>query len=175
MNSSAKITALSLLAAAALGAAAIQGCTVTSDTNPDTDGGTHDNNNNNNDNTDNTGDSGDNTGTTNPDSGDTGPIASQTSQFLPAECQTCLQESCRTDMTTLFGITADSGHLDGNAFKECVDDCSKGADADACINAADTGCVALAAPGVEDAYRAVMACADDKCATPCAPETPDGG
>jgi hypothetical protein len=174
MNSSAKITALSFLAAAALGAAAIQGCTVTSDTNPDTDGGTHNNNNNNPDNTDN-GDSGDNTDTTPPDSGDTGPIASQTSLFKPEACQSCLLNNCHTDMATLFGITAESTQLDGNGFKDCVDGCASEADVEACTSTGENSCTKLAAPGVEDAYRSVMACAEEKCPTDCAGDVPDGG
>lgn len=172
MSSSAKTTTITFLAAAALGAAVFMGCTVTSGTVDDTDGGT--NNNNNKD-----GGSQSETGTdTDSGGGETCNNASQTSKFEPAACQTCMESKCCLELTNCFNLPGDeaNGKVDCNGFKDCLDDCVKphgdgGAktqdEIDTCNNeCADT----LAADGIVTAWGSIVSCADQGCATECAPE-----
>ena len=173
MNSSAKTTTITFLAAAALGAAVFMGCTVTSGTVDDTDGGTNNNNNNKD------GGSQNETGTdTDSGGGETCNNAAQTSKFEPAACQTCMESKCCLELTNCFNIPEDTanGKLGCNGFKDCLDDCVKphgdgGAktqdEIDACNNeCADT----LAADGVVTAWGSIVACSDQGCAAECAPE-----
>jgi hypothetical protein len=88
MNSSAKKTAVSFLAAAALGAA-VFACTTTSGTVDDTNGGTRDR------------DSGTNTDDKDSGTGSGGTCESrQVGDFIDATCQACLDKSCCTELQT---------------------------------------------------------------------------
>ncbi|HVH42282.1 MAG TPA: hypothetical protein VM925_08050 [Labilithrix sp.] len=164
MNSSAKITAFSFLAAAALGAAVFTGCTVTSGTVDDTDGGT----------TNNGTDAGTQSETgTGTDSGPTCEPPTQGTPFEPAaDCQPCVAANCCAELVGCFSLPG-GDKLDCDGFKECVDSC----DTDDCINGAgnEGSCVNLAAPGVAAAYQAISECGEQKCATQCPVGNPDAG
>lgn len=175
MNSSAKTTAFSFLAAAALGAATWMGCTVTSGTVDDTNGGTQ-----NNDQDAGTGSGDQDAGTTDEDSGTT-PVGSvcqsnQKSQFVNETCQLCLENNCCTQLQGCFDLPADAnaGTVDCNDYNECIDACNQDP-------AADDSCYALcdetAAEGVKDGYEAIVGCAQSSCATECGgpAEEPDAG
>lgn len=168
MNSSAKKTTLSFLAAAALGAVVFMGCSVSSGTVDDTDGGTQNNdkdagNNNNND-------SGQQSETGTGDKCES--TQPETAKFKPEACQTCLEKSCCLEIKNCFSLPgdADNGKLDCAGFKDCLDDCSAkpaGQEQDDCIKeCTDT----LAAAGVVDAWQSLTACTDQSCATECAAE-----
>ena len=163
MNSSAKTTVVSFLAAAALGALVFGGCTVTtgSGTVDDTDGGTNNNNTNDADSED--------TDSGVPDTGDNGGVCEtkQTNFFEPADCQTCLNTKCCSELTACFALPADEANAKAecNGFKTCLDDCTAQEDVDAC----NQECVELvAADGVANAYIAIADCAETNCAAECA-------
>jgi len=168
MNASAKTTTFSFLAAAALGAAVFMGCTVESGTVDDVDGGTQDNDKE---------DSGSSTGTDSgaqPDTGGGGETCEspQTSKFEPATCQTCLEKSCCLELKNCFNLPGDdaNGKVNCDGFKDCLNDCAQkpaGQEQDDCIAECTD---ILAAPGVVDAWQSIQACADQSCATECAPE-----
>ena len=168
MNSSAKMTTVSFLAAAALGAAVFMGCTVTSGTVDDTDGGTQNNNNNND------GGGGGNDSGSQPETGTEACQAPQpdTAKFEPAACQSCYESKCCLELTNCFSLPGDeaNGKLDCAGFKSCLDDCAgkpAGQEQDDCI----TECTdVLAADGVVDAWRSLQTCNDQQCATECASE-----
>ena len=167
MNSSAKTTTFSFLAAAALGAAVFMGCTVTSGTVDDTDGGTQDNDK----------DGGSNSDTGTPDSGgETCSNTHQTNMFEPAACQSCMESKCCLELDNCFKIPSDeaSGKFGCNDFKLCLDDCVKPNEdgtekTEDEINECYTECAdTLAAEGVVTAWQSVTACAEQSCATECA-------
>lgn len=119
MNSSAKFSVITLLASLALGVAAIQGCSVStnSGSNPDTGGGIQPG----------TGDDDDDDDNTTPDSGtDANPTATcedskqaKENEFAPESCQTCMEGSCCTQLTTCFGLLVDSN---GDGIHDATDD-----------------------------------------------------
>ena len=157
MNSSARITAVILLAAAALGGA-VFGCTVTSGTVNDTDGGTQI--------PDPTTDSGTTdpdtgTGNTTPDSGATCAAASkQTKPIRSAKCQACLNTKCCTAMTACYDLPAPDASfpVDCNAYQDCIrTECDENPNAGADC---DELCKATAADGVAAAFEALEACGD---------------
>jgi hypothetical protein len=170
MNSSAKTTAISFLAAAALGAAVFMGCTVESGTVDDTDGGTQ--------NTDK--DSGTGTpsdsGSSNNDAGGGSTCESkQQGIFVDETCQACVEKSCCTQLKTCYDLPSDTanGKVDCNEYDTCIDDC--GAKPDDQLAACYQDCDDTAAAGVQAAYEAIETCAETSCATECGVTTPDGG
>lgn len=170
MNSSAKMTAVTLLAVAALGAAvATQGCTITSGTDSDTDGGA----------TSSSGSSGQSSGGT-ADGGSApkacvGNKQAENNGFAPESCQTCLEQKCCTQLKTCFDIAADEAGttLDCNAYVECTDECQKKPAAD--IADCQQACDDNAAAGVVKAYDAIPECGKASCAKECGFEGADGG
>jgi hypothetical protein len=159
MNSSAKMTAVSFLAAAALGAAVFTGCTVGSGTVDDTDGGTT---------TPKTDSGTSDTGKPDTDGGGTATCESkQQGDFIDAKCQACLAGSCCTELKGCFDIAGDvdAGKVDCNDYSTCIDDCGTKPDAEreACYADCDT----TAADGVQTAYDKITACADTNCKDAC--------
>lgn len=164
MISSAKTTAVSFLAATALGAAVFMGCTVTSGTSNDTDGGTQ--NNKTKDSGPGDGDADTDAGT--PEAGSATCETPQTSFFQPEACQACLAKSCCLELKNCFNLPGDdgAGKVNCDGFKDCLDDCAKKPEAEQ--EACNTECTdTLAAPGVEDAYKSIFACAEQSCAADC--------
>jgi len=167
MKSSAMMIRFSFLAAAALGAAMFMGCTVTSGSVDDTDGGTQDN--------DDDKDAGSQQETGTPDTGGGTCSTSQTSNFEPAACQSCMEGKCCLELTNCFNIPNDdaNGKLGCNDFKVCLDDCVKPnedgtAKTDDEVTACNTECTeVLAADGVAQAWLSVQSCAEQSCATEC--------
>lgn len=159
MNSSAQLTAISFLAAAALGAAVFGGCTTTSGIVDDTDGGTPS------DRTPVDNDSG-----SQPDaSQDAGPkCESKQDGILGSEkCQSCLAASCCTELQGCFSIAADAdaGKVDCNEYATCINECGTKPEAerDACYE----DCDLTAADNVANAYNAIVNCKDKNCTTAC--------
>jgi hypothetical protein len=159
MNSSAKTTAVSFLAAMALGAAAFMGCSVESGTVNDTDGGTQNNDK----------DSG-----SDPDSGtgeETGTptcASKQQGTFVDATCQACLATSCCTQLKTCYDLPGDeaAGKVDCNEYTTCVDQCGTIQDEterESCYADCDT----TAADGVQVAYEAIITCGKTNCDAEC--------
>ncbi|HVJ93531.1 MAG TPA: hypothetical protein VM580_27205 [Labilithrix sp.] len=164
MNSSAKISAFSFLAATALGALLFAGCTVTSGTVDDTDGGTSNNNNNKQD-----GGSSDDGGSDGGDI-DAGPTCDNPNQqgyFISESCQACLEAKCCSQLTTCYGLPGDeaNGKLDCNQYDECISDCGgkSGDELQACY----ADCDSLAADGVQTAYEAIESCGETSCVSEC--------
>jgi hypothetical protein len=156
MNSSAKVAALSCLAAWALGIAVFSACTVTSGTVDNTDGGfqppaTP---------SDSTGTSGsvpvdqpDGSTPATCNSGQDGGV------ILNANCQACLNAKCCTQLTNCFAITGLVGCQD---YITCVNNCAVGDNS--CLDGCDT---ATQDSGVVQAYNAISTCGDG-------PNGPDG-
>ena len=162
MNSSAKMTAISFLAAAALGAVIFTGCTTGSGTVDDTDGGTQTNNK----------DSGTTPktdgGTTDTDSGPAATCESkQQGDFVDAKCQACLAGACCTELKGCFNAAVDDagGKLDCNDYSTCINDCT-GTEAE--LEACYTACDGAAADGIAQAYTGIETCATTNCNTECA-------
>lgn len=158
---SAKVTTVSFVAAAALGAAALAfaGCTVT--------GGTVDN------------DGGPAVDTGSPDA----PVATcegnkQAGSLVSAACQSCLNAKCCTELKGCFNATVipDAGGTeDCNEFSKCISFCYEKAQPQACLEE----CAAAAGDGIPDRYQDFIDCAKAKgCETLCnlqdAPQ-PDAG
>ena len=167
MNSSAKMTTLSFLAAAALGAVVFTGCTVSSGTSNDTDGGTQNNDEKDAGSTDET-DAGET-----PDSGDVKACETndkQTAPLISAECQSCLDTSCCSQLTACFSIPGDeqAGTVDCNVYAKCIADCGEkqGDELTKCYEECDL----VAAEGVAQGYDGVVTCAATNCKTPCGVE-----
>lgn len=171
MNSSAKLTAVTLLAAAALGAAVgTQGCTVTSGTDSDTDGGTSSSsgssgNPSGDSGTQPTTDSGTDSGT--PTNTCAGNKQSADNGFGP-NCQPCLEQKCCTQLKGCFDIAKDDAGttLDCNDYVDCTDACQKKPAGE--IAACQDDCDSLAAAGVVKAYDDIVTCGQTSCATECA-------
>lgn len=151
MTLSAKWSAVSFLAFTALGAASVAfaGCSVTSGTVNDKEGGTIISPGS---------DSGTDSATVNACPGNT----KQTFIIQSKECQAAAEVECCTQLKNCFNIdpaTTDGGtadDLDCNGFFDCTDKCNKGADADkvACQNLCNLG----TPDSIEDAYDAILAC-----------------
>src|SRR5262245_17040067 len=148
MNSSAKITTVSFLAAAALGAAVFMGCTTTSTTVDDTDGGTS---------TSKT-DSG--SSSSGGDSGGGGATCESKQQgtFISDTCQACAEKSCCTQLKTCFDLPGDdaNGKVDCNAYTTCIDDCGTKPEGE--LETCYKDCDDTAADGVQTAYEAIESC-----------------
>lgn len=169
MNSSAKLTAVTLLATAALGVAiATQGCTTTSNTDNDFDGGTQSSSSG----STSSGSSGSSGG-----EGGTNACASNTKQTAPlidTTCQACLEKSCCSQLTTCFNIPKpdDSGTKnDCNEYSKCIADCLDDTDVDGCYKLCDE----VAADGVQAAYDNITSCAETSCRTECQFDSGDAG
>lgn len=173
MNSSAKTT-LTFLASAALGAAIFMGCTVTSGTTNDTDGGTQNNRTNDDDKdsgTTNTGN--DSGGSTDADAAVGSQCQSKQTDFIVSvACQACLETSCCTELQGCYDLPADgnAGQVDCNGYTECIDalrdECNAKPtpqEVEACFAPCDT----TAAPGVQAAYKTLTTCLATSCATAC--------
>ena len=160
MTLSAKWTAVSFFALSALaaGSFAFAGCTVTSGTPSDIEGGTPITST----------DSGKETST-----GD-GAVAAtcegnkQTSgDFINASCQAALNAECCTELKGCFNlvVTSDGGASDDcNTYVKCVDLAKKQA-TQADKEAAQKECDLGAPKEVQDAYDAIVKCATDHTAT----------
>lgn len=160
MNSSAKLTVVSLLATAALGVAiGTQGCTVTSGTSNDTDGGTS---------------SSSSTSSSSGGSNDSGVGSNTCGGGGGTACQTCLDTNCCDKLTAARAIQAvdDSGAtIGGEKYIACIDDCQGSADATAC----EQECDSFAAPGVIDAYNEIVKCSEAHCQAECLGGNADAG
>jgi hypothetical protein len=174
MNSSAKLTVVTLLAAAALGVAVISACTINSTTSNDTDGGlsstsstTSGGTTSSSGSTTSSGGTTSSSGSTTSSSGD--PAACVTKQdagtiFDPPACQTCLQGHCCSELTTCFNIAGDSTHFDCNDYSDCVaSECDHPDAGDNCGDSCNfatggDGGAAGGGNGVVDAYQAILHC-----------------
>jgi len=166
MNSSAKLFAVTFVAATALGATVLMGgCTVT--TSNDTDGGTTNSS---------SGSSGSGTdSSTTSDTGtntDSGPVCDTTKQTqkFAVGCQTCLESKCCTQLTTCFGLAKEPNKLDCNGLTECVTTCRADttktpAEQETCAN--ECADVDANSAGVIDAYNNIIECTNQQCATDC--------
>jgi hypothetical protein len=160
MKLSAKITTVTFLAAMALGAATLTGgCTVTSTSSTDTDGGPSSSSG---------GSSGGSSGTA--DAGDGSSAATcegnsgQTYKF-PDECQACLEAKCCDKLKSCFGQTPDAG-VGCNDYSSCISDCNAKPEAeqDACYEQCDIA----VDPAVKVAYEVLATtCMPNNCATEC--------
>lgn len=174
MNSSAKLTAISFLAASALGAIILTACTVTSGTVDDTDGGSQE------DKDSGTGTTSD-SGNTTTDSGDTdaGTATCESKKRADLElistsaaCQTCLAAKCCTQIQTCFAIPEDTanGKTECNAYSDCIRNCVEDPENDtqekleACFTDI---CDGTAAEGVPAAYINIEQCGNTSCNTEC--------
>jgi hypothetical protein len=160
-----KTTGISLIVAGALGTLAFMGCTIGGG--PSEPSG---------------GDAGVNIPATpsvpSPPS-DAGPVGAtcsskQENPLLGVECQACLENNCCDALKGCFDMVVEpsSGKLDCNAYATCIADCGDAEDAEACYKDCDD----TAAPGIQTAFEAVVACGRDgsnaKCKTECADGTP---
>lgn len=168
MKLSAKMTTVTFLAAMALGAAALTGgCTVTSTSSTDTDGGTSSSGG-----SSGTSSSGGSSGTPSDSGTDTGTATcegneKQTYKF-PDACQTCLEAKCCDKLVACYGQDpGDAGDVDCNVYSECISDCNAGAADDACYEACD----AATNQSIITAYDILATqCAATNCATECGGE-----
>jgi hypothetical protein len=161
MNSSAKMTVASFLAALALGAAAFTGCTATSGTVDNTDAG---------------GSTGNpDSGTGNPDTG-TGTATCEGTQPLVQDptCQACVTAKCCTELQGCFAIQAAPPEkpYDCKGYVDEIASCNEKPEAErqSCYDDTDL----TAADGIVDAVQKVQDCQTTKCATECGEQT-DGG
>jgi hypothetical protein len=160
MNSSAKLTAVTLLATAALGVAiATQGCTTTSGTDTDFDGGSQ---------TSSSGTSGTSSGSSGTEGGANACPGNtkQTAPLIDATCQTCLSQKCCSQLTTCFDLPADTDGgttNDCNSYSKCTADCLDDTDVQGCYQLCDE----LAAPGVVTAYDSIVSCGETSCKVEC--------
>lgn len=174
MNSSATTTTLSFLAAAALGAAMFMGCTITSSTTDDTDGGTRIND------TDKDKDKDKDTPEAGaPEGGGEACESPQKTPFEPAACQSCMESNCCLELKNCFNIGEDTanGKLGCDGFRECIDDCDKpNDDGTEKTDKQKTTCYQelcsdlIAADGVVTAWQSILACTEQSCKTDCSPE-----
>lgn len=168
MKSSAKLKAFSFLAIAALGAAAFTGCTFSSDTTNDTDGGKQDPRPNP------TPDGGGGGGGDTTDAGDTPPLCEATAEQEWAlgseECQTCADTSCCDVQAACLAIPGEpDGKIGCPEYIDCVADCAEmepGESQDECYETCnDEELVVL--PGVVQAYNALFQCLEQSCEATC--------
>lgn len=174
MNSSTKMTALSLLAAGAVGLLAFVGCTTDSSLDNDVDGGNPDVD--------------DNDGGTEPteeDAGDSGTtpfvvgsVCKTTYQesSLPyqdpadttKDCQRCLETSCCADLRACYNAAPTAGSdppFTCEEYAKCISECQEDPDPDACNELCDTA----ATEDIRNGYSLIVLCVDTgACATACA-------
>jgi hypothetical protein len=166
MNTSAKMTAFSLLAASALGVAAFVGCTTSSTLSDDTDGGTRD--------------SGGPTG----DGGTTGPFTvgsicktnTQVRAFGTLRCQECIENQCCTQLRGCFnlpGIDAGQEQATCESYSDCTAECQQEATPQAAKDCQDL--CDEATPSFVQPYDAITSCAETSCKAECASALVDGG
>lgn len=150
MKFDAKWTALSLAAMTTLGAAAFGGCTFSSDTDNDTDGGTRPPSE---------------AGTSETDSG--APVVCegnlQVGVIVSEDCQQCLNASCCTELKGCFNIDGEDagGGIGCTEYHECIIDCNDRPEEerDGCFSACD----GAAADGVQSAYETLQTCGATSC------------
>lgn len=159
MKSSAK-TILSLAAAMALGAAAaVSGCTVTSTTSNDFDGGFQPK--------DDGGGNDDGGG-----GGDGGGSAvcegnQQQTPIDPPACQECLNTSCCTELKGCYNQDPDGG-TSCDDYAACIDQCTQNNPNDqAALDACYQLCDDATDPGIISAYEGIANCAATNCASAC--------
>lgn len=157
MNWSSKLTAISFLAVAALGAAPFMGgCTTDSKTSGDTTGGDDDDSDDDDINT--PGDDDD----TKDDAGTTPSTCEgnkQEADFDPPELQTCLESKCCTELKTCFDIADGDDGVGCEVYATCMATCSEDVDAgdETCFDACDSS----TSQAVIDAYNAILSCGAD--------------
>lgn len=164
MNTSAKLTAVSFLAALALGAAAFTGCTTSSTIDDDTDGGQTGDDDDDDDDAGNGSDTGNNApACESKQDTSKGILVSET-------CQTCAERetNCCAEIKTCFDIAGDpeAGLGDCHYYVEGSDECQgkpEGEERETCYKDLND----TSAPGVQEAYEALVDCAVSKCATEC--------
>ena len=163
MSLKAKWTAVSFFTLAAMGAASVAfaGCTVTSGTVDNVEGGTGTNI-----------DSGKPTGdssTANACPGNT----KQTTTFINATCQKSLESECCAELTACFNIVPDTtdaggGTDDCNKYSQCIPKCRFKIDGttpetdNEKIGACQDDCDLASSPSVITAYEAIVKCTTDK-------------
>ncbi len=163
MKLSATWSTVSVAAALSLVGAAIgfTGCTVTSGT-IDDDGGTVKPND---------GGSRDGT-TTNPtDSGTDVQVVScegnnQQEDLVSAECQTCLEGHCCTELKGCFNVSVDAGDVTCSDYADCIINCNSTDSGD--VGACESECASAAGETIANAYQAILNCgAQNGCSTAC--------
>ena len=159
MKTSAKVTAISLLASWSLGVAIFSACTVNSTTTHDTDGGVTT--------VPSDSTSGGTSGTGNPpvDSGGGGGSCAGDkggTPVLSAKCQTCLDQKCCSQVTACSGINVGDGGITCADYADCIRQCNGNG---SCEDNCDT---ATADSGVVEAYDKLATCSDG-------PENVDAG
>lgn len=161
MTLNAKWTAVSFFAVAAMGAASVAfaGCTVTSGTIDDKEGGTGTNTDSS------TGTDGGADSAVNACPGNT----KQTTIFINQACQQAMEAACCAELTTCFDIVPDQdaaagGTDDCNKYSQCIPKCQFKLDGttpetdDTKIQACYDDCDLAAPKSVVDAYNAIAAC-----------------
>lgn len=167
MKTSAKVTTLTFFGASALAAAAFAfGCTVTSGT-VDDDGGT-------------TSSSSGNPPPTPPSTdgggGDSatatceGNNQDKTQADFGAECQSCLEANCCSQLKNCFNQTPaadDAGTTpdDCNKYSKCVLFCENGDAGD--VQQCEQECSAATTPAIENSYNDILVCGKASCSTQC--------
>ena len=171
--SATKHAAVSFVAVLALGAATIFGCTVTSSTSGDTDGGKSSSSSSSGSTSSSS--SGSSSGsTTSSSSGSTGDggatcEGNKQTDFYPAACQSCLEAHCCNELKGCFNIDpGDAGDQVGcSAYSDCVVHCQETADGGDPSSCVKDQCDSVAAPGVADAFKQLSQCQQTSCATEC--------
>lgn len=163
MRSSMKVTAGSLLAAAALGAAALIGCSSKDETKKKGNGLPDDAV------ILNPSQPGPGSGSQEPPSDGAQCDSNQDADFISPKCQSCLAGNCCEELQGCFDLPTGEGggSADCNDYATCIDDCatkSVKADRDACYGECDT----KAADGVASAYSKIEDCAVANCKSACA-------
>ncbi len=168
-----KRSTASFLAAMAFGsgAAVYMGCTVTSGTIDDDNGGTGTRFDAGTD----AGDGG--TTTTNPDAAPVGTVCQdlkQKEQLVGDACQACLETTCCAQLKGCYNVVPpDNTTVDCDTYARCVGP-SEGGGNDCTVldPAQDAGadcelCRTAAAPGVVEGFNAIFTCASTNCQTEC--------
>ena len=172
--------AVSFIASLALGAVAFAGCTVTSGTVDDTDGGTSSS-------TSSSG--GSSSGSTSSRSGSTGDSGTdaastcepnnQTSDFAPpnygAECQSCAESKCCNEVQACFNQDPNAGDDAGanvgcDDYKKCIDDCNTTGGDDDTIKACYDICDAATSQALITSFDIMQKCLEDNCGVECTPQ-----
>jgi len=169
MSSNAKWTAVSFFALAAMGAASVAfaGCTVTSGTPDNVEGGTNTNT-----------DSGKPTGDSSTGDSSTGNACpgntKQTTTFIKPACQKSLESECCAELTACFNIVPDTSDAGGggtddcNKYSQCIPKCSFKIDGITPetdknkIGACEDDCDLASSKSVITAYEAIVKCVTDK-------------